>query len=185
MKTSKKIISVSLFWIIMISAFAQIDHTILNPEVTVTIPDSIGTNYYNLDLNDDGNDDYKIGARSEFTIEFSHKHFDFFYVFVESIDQNKFNAGPFWDGDTISSSLHFVKTNWIYGYGPEYGGYIGSWPSSVASVETYAFIGLEFNHNNETHFGWVRLKTDGKSFTVESFAWNESANQPINAGQTN
>lgn len=184
-KQKLKFILVSLILVITTSIYSQVDYTVLNPEVTITMPDSIGTNYYDLDLNNDGTIDFKIGAKFTFTNEFTRSHFDFYYVFVESENSNRFNAGPFEDSDIISSSLNFVKTNWIYGFGHELGGYIGSWPSSIASVETYAYLSLEFIHNNNSHFGWVRLKTDGKSFTVQSFAWNQSANQPINAGQTN
>lgn len=178
-----------LFYLVLISlvyhsAYAQISATILDPGITITLPTTIGENYFNLDLNNDGSDDFRIGAKYSYTMENSQDYFDFNYVFIESLNENKINVGPYFDTDTISSFIKFHKTNWIYGYGEEYGGHIGSWPSSVESPDTFACIALQFIQNNNIFYGWVKLKTDGKAFTVIGYGWNQSPNQPIFAGQS-
>ncbi len=128
------LISLIILGVINIPCYSQISYTVINPQVTVTMPDSIGVNYYNMDLNNDGSVDFRIGDRYKITMEYSSNFFDFYYVFIESLNENKINVGPYFDDDTISSSLNFHKTNWIYGYGREYGGFVGSWPFSVELV---------------------------------------------------
>ena len=54
-------------------------------------------------------------------------------------------------------------------------GYLGYWPSQISIVDEFAYIGLEFNYNGGTYYGWIKLKTDGKSFTIQSYAWNQAA----------
>ncbi len=187
MKTKKlsiTLFSLSLCFFLSLNSKAAINYVIVND--SVVCPDTIeGTNYYELDLNGDDIVDFKIGARFELTFEFSAKTFDCHYTSVVSLNENRFCAGPLFDGDTISSSLNFVENDVLYGYAVEHGGYLGYWPSTIPSVDDFAFIGLEFDFNNETYFGWIKLKTDGQSVTIESFAWNQVANQPIFAGQTN
>lgn len=178
------LIALIILGVIHIPCYSQISYTVINPQFTVTMPDSIDVNYYNINLDSDNSIDFRIGARYKITMEHSWRIFDFHYVFIESLNENKINVGPYFDGDTISSSIKFHKINWIYGYGQEYDGFVGSWPYSVETVDTFAYVALQFRQNNNIHYGWVKLKSDRESFTVDSFGWNQVPNQPILAGQT-
>lgn len=169
----------------MISAFAQIDHTILNPEVTVTIPDSIGTNFYYLDLDNNGTTDFNLEVKLFFTSEFSPRSVKSYSSDISGLVSNKINVGPFLYGEIISDSIEDYNKDLISGWIPEYGGKLGSWPHTLTSSENIAYVGLKLDKNGSTYFGWLKLKTDGKSITIYSYAINTSPNQSITAGQIN
>ena len=50
---------------------------------------------------------------------------------------------------------------------------------------TDGFLGLRFNIAGNTHYGWVRLDVDGDGsvWTVKDFAYHDTADTPITAGQ--
>lgn len=171
-------------YIIYSGVNAQINFTDINPDTTIFYPDTVGgTNYYNLDLNNDGVTDFRIGAKYFFTLEVSHPPMESYLVKVDTAGMNKINTGPYFDGDTISPADYYMKSNWIYGILADHG-FVGQWPIEINSVDTYAYMGLEFNHNDTVNYGWVRMKTDGFSFTIDRYAWNETPGQSIIAGQT-
>ncbi len=174
-------VSYLLFWI---NSNAAINYVIVND--SIVCPDTIeGTNYYELDINNDDIIDFRIGASFSLTNEFSSSVFDCHFTFIHSLDQNRIYTFPLFDGDTITSTLNFAKKDVLYGYAVEHDGYLGYWPSRISSVDEYAYIGLEFNFNSDIYYGWLKLKTDGRSATIESYALNQAAYQPIYADQTN
>lgn len=165
------------------ASIAQIEYFNLSPETTVSNPDTIGTNYYNLDLNNDGNIDYMIGAEYSETNEFTRNALANYIVKINTDTLNKINPGPYFEGDTINQEEYFLKFSKIYCIlaGNRI---IGAWPNVINSVDTYGYIGLEFHQNNNVYYGWVRLKTDGFSFSIDSYAWNKTTGQHIIIGQT-
>jgi hypothetical protein len=68
-------------------------------------------------------------------------------------------------------------------FGTSGGPPLGSW----RKVET-AYLGLKFVVNNQTHYGWVRIKfiSPGgyEGASISGYAYEATANQPINTGQT-
>jgi len=186
MKKTKTLLRMCLLIIVFIiysDLNAQISFTDIT-DTTVFHPDTIvGTNYYNLDLNNDGVTDFRIGAEHSNTSEFTNRIYDNYLVIICTEIPNMINTGPYFEGDTIKASNIFRQSNLISGI-MDGNKISGDWPAEINSADTFAFIGLEFNHNNTVKYGWVRIKTDGYSFTIDKYALNETPGQLIIAGQT-
>lgn len=47
-----------------------------------------------------------------------------------------------------------------------------------------AYVGVQFQNNGNTHYGWIgiRFEADGNMFTFEEWAYNEAPGEPIRAG---
>ena len=182
--------TIFLFYLALISlvylpTYAQISSTTLNPEINIKIPGSTGTNYYNLDLDNNGSVDYKFSVRYFTTSEFSHRDVPSYSATITGIDQNKVCAGPFQLNDSISASENYFTKDNIYSYIPESGGRSGAWAYSLSSSDDIAYVGLKLDKNGSTYYGWVRLKSNGKTITIYSYAVNTSPNIHISAGQEN
>lgn len=60
-------------------------------------------------------------------------------------------------------------------------GYAGS--QFCGSVD--AFFGVEFDLSGGTHYGWIRVDiADNSNYVVKDFAYESTAGDPINAGET-
>jgi len=162
---------------------AQIEYFNFSPDTIVSSPDSIGTNYYNIDLDIDGLVDFRIGAKHFFEYELTHDPLDSYLVIMDAPGVNRINTYPCLEGDTIHPTDSFSSSNWVFGILPEFGN-VGPWPSIINSIDSYAYIGLEFHNGDTVNYGWVRMKTDGYSFTIDEYAWNQTQGQFIIAGQT-
>lgn len=186
MKIKILILHICLLLVLQLSyteSNAQIEYYNISPDTLVSKPDTIGTNYYNIDLNSDGIVDFSIGAEYSQNNELTRVALDNYIVKINTDTLNRINAGPHFDGDTINQVLNFLNSNWIYCILPGQG-IIGPWPGIINSVDTYGYIGLEFHKDGNIHYGWVRLKTDGESFSIDSYAWNKTTGQLIVIGQT-
>lgn len=86
--------------------------------------------------------------------------------------------------DTINSNMFFEGYSWIYGELPGYGA-IGRLPYYNNDPDSFAYIDLKFIVNNETHYGWVKIKTNGESDTIDSYAYNGTEEEIVVIGQTN
>ncbi|RIA10645.1 putative secreted protein (Por secretion system target) [Flavobacteriaceae bacterium MAR_2010_72] len=77
-----------------------------------------------------------------------------------------------------SASLNYQTMNFVSCYG-------GTGNSNWCGV-TDKYLGLRFELSDGTHYGWARLDVDLTSFnwTLYDFAYNETVDAPINAGQT-
>lgn len=153
-------------------------------DTTVNCPTEVGEHYYNLDINNDGIVDYTLVARNYYPDVIS--HYDTIYAWVvmyKGPALNGINTGPFDNSQTIDDGLDYASSNVIYGIEPGLGS-LGQWPGSLPSTEDYAYMGCKFEDaSGNVYYGWVQLKTNGKSFTVLNFAYNTSPNAPITAGQ--
>lgn len=51
-------------------------------------------------------------------------------------------------------------------------------------VGQMAYVGVQFQNNGLTHYGWIgiRFEADGNMFTFEDWAYNEAPGEPIRAG---
>jgi hypothetical protein len=165
------------------NCFAQIVSFVYDPDIIINIPETEGENSYFLDINNDGNNDYKISCRRFYTMEQVHEPLLNYLAVIDSIGKNRVIGGPFSLADTININDYYYKSAFLYGLFAEMGGLMGNWYIAVPDTATFAFAGLKFYINNQPHYGWLRLKTDGKKITIDSYAWNSTPNQLIIAGQ--
>lgn len=155
--------------------------TVADSTVKSTTPVE-GKNSFEIDFNQDGTTDIVISSRFFLKHDGPHPPYNCFVVEVDSTNQNGVNCGPFLSGAAIDSSLSYDIYRDIYGYIPGLGG-VGRWDSRIEDIDTFAYIGVKFYINNNIHYGWIKLKTDALSFTVNSYAYNNIAGQQILAGQ--
>lgn len=173
----------TLFQLITIYSYSSINYISVEDTV-ITNPYPIeGINYFEMDVNNDGTIDFKIGAKYYKYWEGNHPPYDSFVIFTESVGQNKMDIGPIMEGEIIGSANTYTFSSFIYGTEPVIN-FTGSWPSGLNDVDAYAYIGLEFNYNNNTYYGWIKMKANRHSFTISGYAWNDMPSQPVLAGQT-
>jgi hypothetical protein len=187
MKTRKFNLLILLFICVFVArqnTEAQIDYTDLSPDITIYVPDTIGCNSYLIDLNNDETEDLRIQCRSFYTHELTREPVMSFGIFVDTLGLNRIEAGPYWEGDTIKSSDSYWRSAMLLAWVPELGGWNGDWYLSVQDPDSFAYSGLKFYLNGQIFYGWIRLKTNGKEVTIDRFAWNETPNQFIIAGQS-
>lgn len=160
------------------SCYADV-YYVQNVDTTINNPQPVeGINYFLLDINDDDIIDYKIGARYFLSHEGIHSPYDAFEVFVWGESNNTVSAGPYQLDDSIDSTLYYERSDVLVGRLPEYG-IIGAWAVSQDFIDSYLFVGLRVEINSQFHYGWLEIKTDGLSFTLMSYAFNDQADQPI------
>lgn len=156
--------------------------------VGVLIP-SNGVHSYNLDLNGDGLTDFTI---TEFFFGDSDLAIASLYVApvagngVMASHQNVVEALALFHGQTIGSSRRFVpKKARLLEHGSSGGGIYtgGNWQQSNPR-----FLGLSFQIDGETHYGWARLIVKRNNFRITAYlsgyAYETVPNMPIDAGST-
>jgi len=92
-------------------------------------------------------------------------------------------------GDDISASSNYweLGSGWgglLYGFWDGDGTY-GNW----IETQENKYLGIKFQFENHFYYGWIYLTTiihdfDDNEFTVKSFAYNSTAEQGIEAGDT-
>ena len=156
----------------------QIIYTDVDPDFT-----GGGAIDYNLDLDNDGNPDFFIDASSS-------SYGAFVQIDNASNDGNEIlgsiqsYAYPFAldDGAIISSGQSSFLTGGTLNFFSCYYGVGGSnWCGA-----TDKYLGLRFQIAGSTHYGWAKLdlSASGDSFTVKEYAYNATADEAIQAGQT-
>jgi len=179
----KKVILALTIILSALSMKAGIHVTIVG-DSTINSPDPIeGQNAFEIDFNGDGIIDNKIIARFFLSNDGPHPPYKCHVVEVDSIGLNMVDCGPFTSGNLIDDNLNYSYNQGIFGGIPGIGG-VGRWDSRLDEVNTFAYIGIKFFIGSNEHYGWVKLKTNAYSFTVDSYAFNDIASQPIIAGQT-
>lgn len=185
MKKTLPIVILVIYNFVHLQSFSQIDFTSLDPEVTLELPDSIGINYLSLDVDNNGEVDFKFGVRYFTTMETTPREIPSYNSEIVSVDSNALSPGPFSQGDSISSSLRFYPYEEIYCWIPEFGGRLGSWAHQLSSPDDISFIGLKLVKNNREYYGWAKIRTNGRSLNIYSYAINTIPDQFILAGQEN
>jgi hypothetical protein len=128
-------------------------------------PNTLHTNSYNIDIDNDGYEEYYIGVDNlNFTC----------YSMPANFSGNCYGGGSsliyFNLNQPVSSS-----TNWDC----DEEGVI------IDTENSYKYIGIKFSTSGQVYYGWIRLKTQNASFIIDSWAYNSSPGESINAGQEN
>jgi hypothetical protein len=153
-------------------AAAEIVYT----KVNVQMPGR-GSTSYNLDLNNDGVTDFTFTVTGAYGCGFPNECFWFFYSFVETpASGNGAEGSPptnLAKGDQIGPSQSF------------YGGTGTIESSFLGPISLKGYLGLSFQIDGETHYGWAKISVNMKTgvVTLVSYAYETIANMPINAGQ--
>ncbi len=160
-------------------------YTDVNPDTTISViwPSSLSggmTKYYNLDMDKDGTEDFKIYvfagiSRSGFNM-----------TGVEIATSRSGNAlATTGGGINILDSLAVIDSS------------SATWWPSAANLNPpgviwnhdTAYLGLKLSTVADIHYGWVRLSDVSTglrqaSATILDYGYNKIPNQPILAGQT-
>ncbi|MFN0275210.1 MAG: T9SS type A sorting domain-containing protein [Chitinophagales bacterium] len=190
-----------------LQAQAQLVYTDIDPDETIGIGDN-----YELDLNDDGNTDFEFIINT-FTIpSFFYTTGTGGLMFDAIIPRmlvypdggNSVNAStiagsastfayPYAmnNGDIVDDDLNF-KSNSLQFLGlylsvadyPSAGDVYpfanyGNWPN-----KSNKFMGLKFEVDGETHFGWVRLSMSDLEITIDDYAFDATPETAIETGVT-
>ena len=187
---NKKITRKQTCWICLMFLFtlsnqliAGVTFTDIN-DSTINLPDTLDVlNLYELDLDQNGSVDFIITTRLFNSYEGRDAPYIAEAIEVQGTNDNEVSIGPFYNNDSIDSSNYFQIIASIIGHIPGEGN-VGQW-EHLTQINDDAFVGLSLSKNGQNYYGWLKLRTDGKSVTIESYAFNTSPNAMILAGQIN
>tara|TARA_B100000809_G_scaffold117877_1_gene116243 strand:+ start:1052 stop:1879 length:828 start_codon:yes stop_codon:yes gene_type:complete len=163
-------------------ASGQIAYTDITPDFS----GGVGGEYF-LDLDSDGTNDFRIfhnnasSSSSGILISPLTASNDvlgsagtpYAYPFVLNSGDAISSGGTAWNNNGFSAGFQSLN----YGSSCSAGNWCGV---------TDGFIGLRFNIGGSTHYGWARLdipNDNSQAWTVKDFAYNQTANTSITAGQ--
>jgi len=185
------------------NAEAQIVYTDVDPDSLVVLPDIVGQNIFEIDMNNDGFTDVTIvagngdwyysegvsnwmsiralnGSGAEIALQSSYlSGWSATYYFAKRFDADAL-IGP---AESFYSSSWSFQLGWngTYATGLSYN--TGQWVDG----ETDKYLGIRFSLDGGTtyHYGWVRLDVAGdqSEVLVKDYAYEETADVGIVAGQ--
>ncbi|MFT5242901.1 MAG: hypothetical protein ACJA1H_001146 [Glaciecola sp.] len=171
-----------------IAGVADANGQIAYTDITPDFSGGVGGEYF-LDLDSDGTNDFKIfhdtsSSRSAAILISpltasndvlgSTGGTTYAYPFVLNSGDAISSGGTTWNNNGFSAGFQSLN------YGSSSCS-IGNWCDV-----TDGFIGLRFNIGGSTHYGWARLDIpddNSQAWTVKDFAYNQTANTSITAGQ--
>ncbi|OIQ29916.1 MAG: hypothetical protein BM564_03845 [Bacteroidetes bacterium MedPE-SWsnd-G2] len=162
-------------------------------EYTDITPDEGGDITYLLDLDNNGIDDYNIANVSgnlllNFYFTPAAGSNSFINTMPSAAGMGSYPTGLDM-GDVISSS----NGDWTYG---NFYNWMGTWDNINGCTRANAefcgavgdkYLGLKFDIDGATHYGWARIGAINGSTTnwvIKDYAYNTTADEAINAGQT-
>jgi len=185
------------------AADAQIMYTDVIPDTTVNTVNGA----YQLDLNNDGTADFAFsyqqipitfgttgGGTAQYTYDVvlgqpanpTTNQID------TAVVRSAANPG-FPQSDVHANGAPIGPSNlWFSGYGTGNAHFLAAastydpatynWGSFNGAVDQY--VAMKFDISGQTHYGWMRLDVaaNANSFTVKDYAYDATANTPINAG---
>lgn len=152
---------------------------------TDIVPDHVGggNSQYMLDVNNDGTNDFAFNGYSWFYSGYYGTYQSNSFRLQPLAGSNGWQQGGYYGGPGVLSSSNMISAGQSFGtysgalnYSWGYGCY-GGWCS-----QTDKFIGLRFNIGGNTHYGWVRLDVSGNSWVIKDYAYEDTPNTPIMAG---
>ena len=180
----KTIFTLLALTIITNQAFSQIIYDDIT-DMVLTASANPGTNY-DLDIDGNGADDFKINMRGDLTAGYGNFIAGSFSTMNGALEE------PVWgdalhliSGDTIGAN----STTWsdftsdlpvtIYAGGASYG---QEWLVPV----TDGYFAFKFEISGNLHYGWLRMDVSNTSIemTIKDWAYNSTPDEMILAGQT-
>ncbi|HPE57476.1 MAG TPA: hypothetical protein PK904_13800 [Bacteroidales bacterium] len=187
---NKKIKMLQFCWICLLLLFTTSNQLIASitftdvSDSTINFTDSLGIlNLYDLDLDQNGTVDFIISTRSFESYEGREAINVANVIEVQGVNSNEISIGPFYLNDPIDSLNYFQRIAIIIGHIPG-NGIVGHWEHMTYSNDD-VFVGLSLSKNGQNYYGWLKIKTNEQSVTIESFAFNTTPNSTILAGQIN
>ncbi len=180
-----------------VSANAQIVYTDVNPDNTISCSASACSNTFNVDLNNDGNLDFKLTYTRTYLGPCGGGHGGGFTIprytvnkGVATIGANSFygsvasNPSALNDGAVIDSNL-------VWTTGADTLKYYARPTCSTTSTSgnwnltTDQYLPVKISVAGNNYFGWIRMQMSSIFvFVLKDYAYNSIPNQPILAGQT-
>lgn len=182
------------------AADAQIVYTDVNPDFMSTTTNG-NFDTYEVDFNNDGTSDLAVGT---YGYLYNYGGTDYQFNYVLTIVQNSNVAAMVGTMQTLGSYSFAVTSNVASGAtigpsstwldttaagGTQYFNAVtqnGTTMIGTANTGSDVYLGARFMIGADTYYGWVRIVADAgcTSLTVKDFAYNSTADGPINAGQT-
>lgn len=196
----KKLITKKVFAFIIVAimfsayADAQIIYTDVNPDDTLACI-SPCTDIYNLDLNNDGINDYQLLYNTSIYTTQIIPLFSNQLIYKTQISPCGLGAARLDSNTIISNTINpYIVTGWIdtntVGVAwtaiiHHHGGSVsyqscGQWTSAQNK-----YLGLKLISGTNIFYGWARLTLlSGNKMVIKNYACNSISNQPILAGET-
>lgn len=174
------------------SADAQIFYTDVNPDTVISSPLSPTPKNYNLDLNNDGVNDFRIScSRTMGACQTARYYIS--YVNVSALDANAVVAvanstypQPMNFNDSIISGLTF-STSGNLRYERTSNQFCSGYTQGYWPLLSDHYLGLKLIVGSNTYYGWARMQVSfgsETSCTIKDYAYNSIPNQPILSGET-
>ncbi len=189
-KFSAFIVTAMLF---SVSTNAQIVYTDVNPDTVISSPVSPTPKDYNLDLNNDGVNDYKISVSLAIGGACFTARFYIFYVKATALNANAVVAvanstypQPMNFNDSIVSGLTFSTTGYLR-YERTSNQFCSGTTQGYWPLLSDCYLGLKLIVGANTYYGWARMQVSfgyPATCTIKEYAYNSIPNQPILAGET-
>ncbi len=149
----------------------------------------IGTNgVYALDLNHDGTFDFLLKQRAAGTEISWFASLGAKEAFGNAIEGANTLADALYKGASIGSRRQFISNTYASGEGMFRGGCTGDVGSCGSTGQwknaNRRYLGLKFQIDGKTHYGWARLNVVGFMGTLTGYAYETVVNKSIRAGQT-
>lgn len=183
------------------AADAQIVYTDVNPDAVITAVNG-ALDSYAVDFNNDGNEDLAFGAYGYLYDAGGGTTYQLNYIFTFAANnstaafvgtmqtvgtQSAPTTTNIAAGTVIGSSSTWLDT--VAAGSPTFFSAVtanGAPFIGTANTGADIYIGSRFLIGTNTHYGWVRINVPANAgqATIKDFAYNATANGPINAGQT-
>jgi hypothetical protein len=147
----------------------------------------IGTNgIYPLDLNHDGTIDFLIKRHSSGTEISWFDSLGAKEAFGNAIEGGNNLVDALYKGALIGPHQRFISNTYRSGEGMFRGGCSVTNCGSTGQWKNVnrRYLGLKFQIDGKTHYGWARLNVSGFTGTVTGYAYETVADKSIRAGQT-
>jgi hypothetical protein len=169
-------------------ANAQIVYTDVNPDFMADDDqDANGFTVAGIDLNNDATVDFVVAARDT-TVSGSRIRFTLVApatsanAIAGDVPSGYNYAFALNNGDMIDNTLNWIAATNTMAYNVDSANPYNSYWNGV----TDKYLGLKFVAGGSTYYGWARLDVDaiGDVWTLKDYAYNSTADQGLQAGQT-
>lgn len=135
-------------------------------------PDGLPTNG-EFDFNGDGTAEFSTDGAM---FDYSATNADGTNMWMNGTAQQGWDeVKPLTLNTTIGASGNFI------GYGDAS---MNAWGNgTIFPLNTDSYIGVKIAYGTSIHYGWIRVMWNGADFIYKDYAYNSTANAPINAGQ--